>query len=749
MEVSQFEWFTLENKVRKLFLELMEPITLKFADQKHLDDKMQDAIHSHKQRIEEHDIVIERLTRKAQLIEDISRKQNSFENAQRFLDSKMSEDLSALQSQFEASAHNSVSITATLRSFDTQLDTLARSFKSTSAEIVEIKSSVLEKLHLVKQKVDEQIQNCQEEIKAYEAVFKEANQKHEGLNSGIVNVDIKVMSCNQELEFLKLDLARLKKDDSIKERVNRLEESVMKTRQIFTNDLNEQDKELKKILAFVENVQPIKTHLQISEVLHNSLQGPQKKALAEYELQMFADLSTSPEFEHIKELVAGAQQRAVEAHETIVKEEEERAASVLQRPKSRDLPSRSRLRRRGRTQTATFTDKSLTPTATFQGSEEHSSFRKRKPGVAHRENLTLSFDEGNLASNEVEGELDDENEYYYSDEEEDDFEELDLTSFKNEILEEVKADTEEIREMLSKASEEITALTQALAEANSVTTNNTVDLKTMSAELRTLIYETSQHLESLAKQAMDKSDFVSSQRKRDHSDFLKELQKVTTEIENVIEDQAKVRTYTKTVGQMTTGVVEFCKITQVLLAQDEEDRQSIALMGYKEGKDSARPKTRTGAVVTLDKQCISCTNQSPIVISAFKMACLAYAPTPITYMRQSYTRRELIEMQGQLLLSSWDKVSPHFKFDMEVLKDEIDRLSTSMSRVSTSVPRPRSNSRPAKLFMQAPSAPPRAVGAMTRAFQSPHSMHLAELSDDGLPILTLGRRLTSAGDRSL
>jgi hypothetical protein len=725
MDTSSFDWFVIENKVRTLFIELLEPITLRFADQKQLDDKIQEAIQNHKLTMEGHDLTFERLARKTQHIDDLSRRLAAFENSQRVQDSKTSLELSSLQSQMHSFSSRTIEVTASLRSFDTQIEMLTKASKTSSTELIEIKTKVLEKLQELKQKVDDEIKGCLDEIKSYDQIFKEANTNYASLSSSIVHVDIKAMSCVQELSFMKQDLQRMKKDDLVKERITRVEESVMKTRQIFTNDLSTQDYQIKRLSTLVESVQPLKTQLQISEVLHKSLIGPQKKALVEYEMQRFAELSTSPECLEFKERLEEAQQRAVEVHETIVKEEqEERAASALQRLSSRNLPSR-----RPRKTKTIFSGKTLSLTKTLQDSDDQVLERLAyyRPKM---QNLTMSFDEGNLASNEGEdAEFSDYDEPY---------EELDLTSFKTEILEEVKTDTDEIKDRLTRLTEALAVLNERLVEANHFSADVGEKSSAQTAQLTLKIQETSAYFESLVKQALDKGDSVNTQRRRDHSDVLKELHKVFNEIENVLQDQSKLWAYTKTVGKMTTGVVEFCKITKALLTQDEEDRESIALMGYKEGKE-ARPKAK---VVTLDKQCLSCSSQSPIVVSAFKMACLAYAPTPVSYMKQTYTRQELIEIQGQLLQTSWDQVSAYFKLDSEVLQDEVERLSTLMSRVSTSAPRPRSRNR--SVVTPSPNITTRTVGAMTRA---QHSPNIVDFQDEGLPFLSLRRKRAHLSER--
>jgi len=54
-------------------------------------------------------------------------------------------------------------------------------------------------------------------------------------------------------------------------------------------------------------------------------------------------------------------------------------------------------------------------------------------------------------------------------------------------------------------------------------------------------------------------------------------------------------------------------------------------------------------VVSLDKRCLSCSNSSATVLAGFKMACLHYAASPVTYDDRPHSRLELIRLRFDLL----------------------------------------------------------------------------------------------------
>lgn len=152
-------------------------------------------------------------------------------------------------------------------------------------------------------------------------------------------------------------------------------------------------------------------------------------------------------------------------------------------------------------------------------------------------------------------------------------------------------------------------------------------------------------LEALAQQAIWECNTATKQRKRDFSDNRAQFQKITSSLENINKHQNELNDYIELHKRVLEALIEFCRIDQALSSQDEEDRDSIVLMGYKENiRDTMKSK-----IISIDKTCLSCTSQSSVVLSAFKMACLQYQPSSVSYNRQPYNRKELLHIRGRLL----------------------------------------------------------------------------------------------------
>lgn len=99
--------------------------------------------------------------------------------------------------------------------------------------------------------------------------------------------------------------------------------------------------------------------------------------------------------------------------------------------------------------------------------------------------------------------------------------------------------------------------------------------------------------------------------------------------------------------EFTEKAQEAIAMIYSLLMQDEEDRQSLQLTCYTEGKQRIRSPSKSKPLATLKPECLSCTAQNPMILSAFKMACLNYCPSDITYNFETFERKKFINRLGE------------------------------------------------------------------------------------------------------
>ena len=159
-------------------------------------------------------------------------------------------------------------------------------------------------------------------------------------------------------------------------------------------------------------------------------------------------------------------------------------------------------------------------------------------------------------------------------------------------------------------------------------------------------------------------------------------------------------------------MLELTNINNALDSQDEEDRQSISLWGMHDKYNGAKTKqygksidhirksntkeklklskirNQSGEynVITIDKNCLSWTNSNPAILSAFKMACLAYYPSNIIFEGKSLPRALLHQRKVNIiqnLYSNYHNLQPwksgKCNFDKYLDIDTISLLNSKQS----------------------------------------------------------------------
>lgn len=124
------------------------------------------------------------------------------------------------------------------------------------------------------------------------------------------------------------------------------------------------------------------------------------------------------------------------------------------------------------------------------------------------------------------------------------------------------------------------------------------------------------------------------------NDFSRDLKEREKNIERVDQQFGNV-------SELLANIVEFCRVVHSILAQEEEDRENLNLIGISETKQNNK------GYLSLKTECMSCSGNNTVVMSAFKMACINYNPSPIKYSLKTFTRKQLINLLGTFINESW------------------------------------------------------------------------------------------------
>lgn len=193
--------------------------------------------------------------------------------------------------------------------------------------------------------------------------------------------------------------------------------------------------------------------------------------------------------------------------------------------------------------------------------------------------------------------------------------------------------------------------------------------------------------DALAAEAREEVEELNKRRKRDKTASDNELKALKSKLKGVFDTNDAVRTGLEHITAVMKTMIESDMIQCSLETQDSQDRSRIALLGVKDedpalcrtnhtepqrprpevqmkpGYPKNRGVLRGGPgvlskpqepVVKVDSRCLSCSMQAPLVMAAFKMACLQYTPSPVEYEGSHHERRELLTRRHSLLEAARD-----------------------------------------------------------------------------------------------
>ena len=148
--------------------------------------------------------------------------------------------------------------------------------------------------------------------------------------------------------------------------------------------------------------------------------------------------------------------------------------------------------------------------------------------------------------------------------------------------------------------------------------------------------------------------------KQEKTDLVRQISLYHSDFKSSTSTLDKIELTLSTLTESFASLSEIFKIIYLLTSQEEEDRQSLQLLGYSESK-TQKP------YISLKSDCMSCSGQNPTILSAFKMACLNYSPSGIKYKQRNYTRKQLISVLGSLVnhsLSQSTSRAPRYASEM-------------------------------------------------------------------------------------
>ena len=346
-------WAKLETKTRRLVFELLEPSINRVAEHKETLENLRRSDESLLRKIENLDILTDKLTKRLSVVDDFSRKILQFDATIHVQETTFAQDREAIRDelttfmkQLNGAEENIANLLGQSQSLRTDLVNLA--FESNNS----------------KNLISSRIEEVREESLNY---IYQQDSKHSDLSNYASALDKKFNLFLQDFSII--DIVARKAEHSAEDNMSQLKiifknfatykkeskESIEKVRQMtmqFSQTLTEQMKSFREKFRFET---PIQTQLIVSENLHAVLELKEKKLLAELEKEKLAEWEILISNNSFEDKIRLARQRTQEVIDKplprverimplVVKEEKEkeRERESLESPRARRQLSKIR-----------------------------------------------------------------------------------------------------------------------------------------------------------------------------------------------------------------------------------------------------------------------------------------------------------------------------------------------------------------------------------------------------------------------
>lgn len=749
----------METRVRRLVFDLLEPSINRVAEHKETLENLRRTDESLARKIETLDILTDKLTKRLAVVDDFSRKILNFDATIRVQETTFAQDRESMRNELDTflkqltSAEENISnLIGQSQSLRTDLVTFTyetnNSKQFLSFRIEELRSELLEKI----QQLENKHSGLDNYSTALEKKFNSFLKDFDAIDVIAKRAEHSAEDNMNQLKIIFKNFAAFKKE--AKDGIEKVRGMAMQ----FSQALNEQMKGLKEKFT-VE--MPVQTQLIVSDNLHVALELKEKKALAEFEQEKFAEWEVMLGGSSFDNLIQAARIRTQEVIEKpLPKPERIVQLQALPAPSPKVLKKKKKVKKaENESKFAEFKIQSspVVEEKLFSDDKkvEELVVDKEEDLIKVEKEENIEVNEGKTEEKEVKIEENqeklEENEEELGENEKhqekivqvvkpfdlDDIKKNSLAIMKilgiNDIYEELslindsikkgqddlvaatkrlqhadvatdekvqmlikkqfevvqrleelktiqqnqairaEADKKELQEadhqILEKLAKELletrsnfSTLSYKFSVLDKETQSKLVNLfenfeklnksteKTLKTQEKTLqifydeISKSNQILDLQVQQAALECNAAVTQRKRDHHDNQAEFKKIQGIFESFNRKNDKVNKNVENFSRTVNLLIEFSKIVTILMQQDEVDRESIALFGVKDLKNS-----KVKSPVVIDKQCISCSGQPNFITNAFKLACLAYLPTSVVFKETVYERFEMIELLKKIV----------------------------------------------------------------------------------------------------
>jgi archaellum component FlaC len=602
--IAELDWFNFETRMRRIVTELLAPTVQRVSDNREATTRLQSKMRNVENSVEELDQVVHKRT-KVTYIDDLNARMDKLESDRQLGETRLRQEIANVSQKTDECRYDISKLYQETAGLESRYEVLKKDLESFSQGLSDYQASVSSHFRTFMETIDNFNTSNATVLARAETAANKASAKSESvlnkipaINSGIEKLTKQFKEISAEVN----NLARLKAtSQEVGERTAELNASI----QELSGRINSLKMTELELTRYLDKYLPMNIQARISKNMFACLDKRQLRRLVKHEKE-YLDLCHEFSVESTEISVS----KLVETTVAAIVESEERDEEFLINIKSTAEQPKSP---RGLHRKSSSSALSPEVTSLIQSVEPDDHTARDRRGT-----VLSTGSMGPQPKAEVDSDPDSE----------------EMSSFAKEFKQ-IKGTVDELLSHKYEANDKMLQQLNLLKE-----------------ELRRVDNENKIYIQLV----QGETEQIGAKRKRDKSAFKQTLDKVVNKVDRTEANVERLKSENQNVSEMVACLVEFSFISHSLMTQDEEDKQTLKLLGTK-----GAPPAQSSIKISAD--CLSCAGKSSIITHAFKLACISYDPSPLSYRSRVFSRVQLLQVAGNMLQNCWGLVSTRPPYD--------------------------------------------------------------------------------------
>lgn len=601
--IVELDWFNFETRMRRIVTELLAPTVQRVSENREITTKLQSKMRNAETRIEELDLVVHKRT-KVTYIDELNARMDKLEADRLLGETKFHQEVLNVQQKTADCNYDISKLVQETANLNSRYQGVKSDFDKFSQGLSAYQASVSSHFKSFMDTIDNFNTANATVLARAEAAASKASAKSEAVVNKIPSINSGIEKLTKQFKELSTEINNLNRTKATVQELGEHSNELRASIQDLMSRINELKMTELELTRYLDKYLPMNMQVRISRNMFACLDKRQLRRLVKYE----------------KEFLEVCHEGSVQSSEiSVLKLVESTVASVVE-SEERDEE--------------------------FLVSLKGPNEQAKSPKGFHRKSTSsgINPDQGSvIRSIDVDDQVTtrDRGDTVISN-----------TSITNRPRIEVDSDSEDHKV----TSNEMREIRNTAAEILALKHDGNDQLQHQINQLKEEIRRVDNENRIYIQLVQSETEQQTAKRKRDKVFFKQTLNKLSNKTERTEGIVERLKSENQNVSEMVACLVEFGFISQSLMTQDEEDKQTLKLLGTK----GALPAQSS---IKISADCLSCAGKSSFVTHAFKLACISYDPSPLNYRNRIFSRSQLLQLAGNMLQNCWELVSSRPPYD--------------------------------------------------------------------------------------